>query len=217
MIHFSDAILSIVILSVLMTLGSNRLMAMVKIIALQGALVAMTPLFLGRHADLAGGILFLFPVAVMIKGGLIPAFLFKAVKKGSIQREVQPIVSYHASLFAGLAMIIISAYIVDRLPLSIPGDNSLLLITGITTLGAGLFLMMGRRMGVTQVIGYLMLENGIYLIGTALAKEVHTMYVVEFGILLDLLVGVMIMGIILTNINREFDDMDTSLLMRLKD
>ncbi len=217
MIHFADVILSITILSVLVTLGSNRLMALVKIIALQGILVSLTPLFFEHHADLSGGIQFLLPVTVVIKGLGIPAFLFLAVKRGSIQREIEPIISYHASLFAGLAMILISAFIVDKLPLTLSGSHGLLLITGITTLSAGLFLMMGRRMGITQVIGYLMLENGIYLIGTALAKEVHTLYVVEFGILLDLLVAVMIMGIILTNINRTFDDMDTSLLMRLKD
>ena len=92
-----------------------------------------------------------------------------------------------------------------------------ILITAITTLGAGLFLMMSRTKAITQVIGYLMLENGIYLVGTALTKQSHTRYVVEFGVLLDVLVGVMIMGIILNNINRAFDDVDTALLGRLKD
>ncbi len=62
-----------------------------------------------------------------------------------------------------------------------------------------------------------MMENGIYLIGTALAKETHTMYVVEFGVLLDLLVGIMIMGIILHNINSSYNDVDTALLGQLKD
>lgn len=89
--------------------------------------------------------------------------------------------------------------------------------TAITTMASGFFLMMARRKAITQVIGYLMLENGIYLIGTALTKNSHTLYVVEFGILLDLLVGVMIMGIILHNINSAFDDVDTTLLGRLKD
>jgi hydrogenase-4 component E len=62
-----------------------------------------------------------------------------------------------------------------------------------------------------------MMENGIYLVGAALAKESHNQYVVEFGVLLDLLVGVMIMGIVLHNINSAFDDVDTALLGRLKD
>ena len=77
--------------------------------------------------------------------------------------------------------------------------------------------MMSRTKAITQVIGYLMLENGIYLVGAALTKQAHNMYLVEFGILLDLLVGVMIMGIILHNINRTFDDVDTVYLGQLKD
>jgi hydrogenase-4 component E len=126
-------------------------------------------------------------------------------------------VGYHASLFAGLIFIAISVFIADRMHVSLPAEHVLLMITAITTLAAGLFLLMSRRKAITQVIGYLMMENGIYLIGTALAKQTHTLYVVEFGVLLDLLVGVMIMGIVLHNINSTFDDVDTALLGQLKD
>ena len=217
MILLADAILAIVLLSVLLSLGSNRLMALVKIMAMQGIMVSLTPLFLEHHQDIEGSALLLFQVMILIKGLLIPAFLFAAVKKVAIQREIEPIIGYHASIFAGLVMIMLSAFITDKLHLAMPGDHALLLITAITTLAAGLFLMMSRRKAITQVIGYLMMENGIYLIGTALAKSTHTMYVVEFGVLLDLLVAIMIMGIILHNINSAFDDVDTDLLGQLKD
>jgi hydrogenase-4 component E len=135
----------------------------------------------------------------------------------AIKREVEPIIGYHASLAAGLGLILLSAYITRHLGLTLSGDSALLLITAITTIGGGLFLMMSRTKAITQVIGYLMLENGIYLAGTALTGQAHSMYLVEFGVLLDLLVGVMIMGIILHNINRTFDDVDTSYLGQLKD
>jgi hydrogenase-4 component E len=217
MIQLADAILAIVLLSVLLSLGSNRLMALVKIMALQGIMVSLTPLFLEHHQNLEGSALLLFQVMILIKGLLIPAFLFMAVKKVAIQREIEPIIGYHASIFTGLVLILLSAFITDKLHLSMPGGHPLLLITAITTLAAGLFLMMSRRKAITQVIGYLMMENGIYLIGTALAKSTHTMYVVEFGVLLDLLVAIMIMGIILHNINSAFDDVDTALLGQLKD
>jgi hydrogenase-4 component E len=62
-----------------------------------------------------------------------------------------------------------------------------------------------------------MMENGIYLFGTALAKQTHTQFVVEFAVLLDLIVGVLVMGIVLNNINHAFDDVDTTLLGQLKD
>lgn len=218
MIQISDAILSLILLSVLLSLSSNRLVGLVRIMSFQGVLVSMAPMFLHHqyHAAGVGSILFL-QVMILIKGVLIPGFMYIAVNKVKIGTEVEPFVGYHASLFTGLAFIVVSAYITEQLNISLPGGHALLLITAITTMASGLFLLMARRKAITQVIGYLMMENGIYLVGAALAKETHTQYVVEFGVLLDLLVGVMIMGIVLYNINRAFDDVDTTLLGRLKD
>ncbi len=217
MIVFSDVLLSLTLLSVLLSLASNRLMALVKIMAFQGIVVSLIPLFLEHHKEMAMGSIFLLQVMILIKGFLIPGFIFMAVKKVKMQREIEPIIGYHASVFAGLIFILVSAFIADRLHISLPNEHVLLMITAITTLASGLFLLMSRRKAITQVIGYLMMENGIYLIGTALAKQTHTQYVVEFGVLLDLLVGIMIMGIVLHNINSTFDDVDTALLGQLKD
>ncbi len=217
--NISDGLMALTILSVLMSLGSNRLMALVKIMAFQGIVVSLTPFFLEHHEGffVNTGSNFLLMIMLLIKGLLIPVLMYTAVKKIKIQREVEPIIGYHASLFAGVLFILTGAFIADRLHISLPMQNDLLLISAITTLAAGLFLLMSRRKAITQVIGYLMMENGIYLVGTALAKETHTMYVVEFGVLLDLLVGIMIMGIVLHNINSSYDDVDTALLGQLKD
>jgi hydrogenase-4 component E len=207
----------VILLSVLLSLASNRLVSLVKIMAVQGIMVSLLPLLLEHHSSMGSGGLIFFQVMILIKGVLIPGLLYVALKRIAIQREIEPIIGYHASLFAGLLIILLSVFITDRLHLSLPRGHELLLMTAITTMSAGFFLMMSRRKAITQVIGYLMLENGIYLIGTALTKHSHTIYVVEFGVLLDLLVGVMIMGIILHNINHAFDDIDTDLLNRLKD
>ena len=217
MIQISDALLSLTLLSVLLSLNSNRLMGLVKIMAFQGIVVSLIPFFLDHLSEMTFGGIFFLQIMIFTKGILIPGFMFMAVKKVKIQREIEPIVGYHASVFAGLFFILVSAFIADKLHISLPGEHVLLMITAITTLASGLFLLMTRRKAITQVIGYLMMENGIYLIGTALAKETHTQYVVEFGVLLDLLVGIMVMGIVLHNINSAYDDVDTSLLGQLKD
>ncbi|KGO35477.1 MAG: hydrogenase [Desulfoprunum sp.] len=217
MINLSDAIPVLILLSVLISLETNRMITLVKIMGLQGVMVSLVPLFLEQHQDIGSGGIIFFQIMILIKGLLIPGLLYFAVQRVAIKREVEPLIGYHASLFFGLMMILVSLFITEKLQLTLPGGHSLLLITAITTLGAGLFLMMSRTKAITQVIGYLMLENGIYLVGTALTKQSHTRYVVEFGVLLDVLVGVMIMGIILHNINRAFDDVDTALLGRLKD
>ncbi len=215
--HLGDALLSLTVLSVLLSLGSNRLRSLITIMAFQGIVVSLIPFFLEHHEQMSTSSIILLQVMLLVKGLLIPGFMYAAVKKIKIQLEVEPIIGYNASLFAGLIFILLAAFITSRLHISLPVENDLLMVTAITTLAAGLFLLMSRHKALTQVIGYLMMENGIYLIGTALAKETHTMYVVEFGVLLDLLVGIMIMGIIVHNINSSYDDVDTALLGQLKD
>lgn len=217
MININDLIMVIILLSVLLSLAQNRLVALVKIMALQGVMVSLLPLVLEHHSRMGSGGLIFFQVMILIKGVFIPALLYVALKRITIKREIEPIIGYHASLFAGLIIILLSIFISEKLHVSMASGSELLLTTAITTMSAGFFLMMSRRKAITQVIGYLMLENGIYMVGTALTKHSHTIYVIEFGVLLDLLVAVMIMGIILHNINHAFDDIDTDLLNSLKD
>ena len=75
--------------------------------------------------------------------------------------------------------------------------------------------MMTRRNAIAMVLGYIIMENGIYLVGTTFSARAR--HIVEFGILLDVLAGVMIMAIILQNIKRTFDDVDTAHLRTLKE
>ena len=79
----------------------------------------------------------------------------------------------------------------------------------------GFLVLVSRRQAVTQVVGYLMLENGVFIFGQTLVEEIP--FAVELGILLDLLVGVFVMGIAIYHISREFEHIDTELLSSLKD
>ena len=212
-----DVILVSLLLSVLVSLGSSRMMALIKIMVVQGALVSLVPLLLEPDVHLSNGGILFFQLMLLIKAALIPGLLYLALTRISIKREVEPLIGYPASLATGLVLVLVGVSISRRLAVTLHHQEILLLITAITTMGGGLFLMMSRTKALTQVIGYLMLENGIYLVGTALTKHSRSLYLVEFGVLLDLLVGVMIMGIILHNINRAFDDVDTAYLGQLKD
>ena len=83
-----------------------------------------------------------------------------------------------------------------------------------TTL-TGLLIIVSRRKALTQVVGYLAMENGIYAFGAALA--VKEPLLLEMGVLLDVLVAVFVMGITIHHISREFDHIDTDRLSELKD
>ena len=213
MIQIVDTILALVLLSVLISFGSSRLPMLIRVLAFQGVVVSIVPLFIG-HDLTAGGIVFTL-VTLVIRGIVIPLFIYLAIKKVAIRREVQPIVGYHASLLAGLVLIVAATFVSSKFDLPQISGNALLLPTAITLLVAGMFLLMARRNAIAMVLGYIMMENGIYLVGTSFTIRAH--HIVEFGILLDVLAGVMIMAIILQNINQAFDDVDTALLRTLKE
>ncbi len=172
MIHISNILLALILLSVLLSLRSNRLMALVKLMAFQGIVVSAVPLFLETEHGLTFNLFMFFLLLILVKGLVIPGLMYIAVKRVVASREIEPIIGYHASLFAGLIMIVFSVYVTNHLHLAmLPVGHKLLLVTAITTMGAGFVLLMARRKAITQVIGYLMMENGIYLIGTALANR----------------------------------------------
>jgi len=83
-----------------------------------------------------------------------------------------------------------------------------------TTL-TGLMMIVSRKKALTQVVGYLVMENGVYTFGAALA--VKEPMLVQMGVLLDVFVAVFIMGITVHQIAREFDHIDTDRLSELKD
>jgi hydrogenase-4 component E len=94
-------------------------------------------------------------------------------------------------------------------------ESGFLLPGALFTILSGLMIIISRRKALTQVIGYLAMENGVYAFGAALAVEEPLL--VEMGILLDVLVAVFIMGITIHHISREFDHIDTDRLSELKD
>ena len=213
MINPIDTILSLVLLSVLFSFGSSRLPGLIKVIAFQGIVVSIVPLFIG-HTMTAGGVVFTLTTMV-IRGIIIPLCIHLAIKRVAIHREVEPIVGYHASLLAGLLLIVAATYVSHKFDVPSISSHVLLLPTAITLLVAGMFLLMARRNAIAMVLGYIMMENGIYLVGTTFSMRAH--HIVEFGILLDILAGVMIMAIILQNIKQAFDNVDTAHLRTLKE
>jgi hydrogenase-4 component E len=92
--------------------------------------------------------------------------------------------------------------------------SSLVVPVAFFTITSGLFLIVSRKKALTQVLGYLVMENGIYVFGTSIAARQPLL--VELGILLDVFVAVFVMGIAIFHINREFEHTDVDRLNKLK-
>jgi len=208
-----DTSLALVLFSVLIALGAGRLPGLIRVVAFQGIVVSVVPLLIGHNLS-AGGIAFTVATLV-IRGLVIPLAIYIAIHRRAIRREVEPIVGLHASLLAGLVLIVAATWVGRSFQLPTASDSRLLLPTAISLLVAGMFLLMARRNAIAMVLGYVMLENGIYVVGTTFSLRTH--HIVEFGILLDVLAGIMIMAILLQHIKQTSGDVDTSLMRSLKD
>ena len=118
-------------------------------------------------------------------------------------------------MLAGVAAFLISLWIAARLPLPARPASDLIVPTALSTMLVGLLVIVSRKKALSQTLGYLVFENGIYAFGVGVAYEAPTL--VEMGILLDVFVAVFVMGIIVFHIAREFDSIDTTRLATLKE
>ena len=204
--------LLLVVLSNFAVLGTSRLRTCIRSLAVQGVLLGLLPLALATQITLHTGALAVG--TVLVKAVVLPWFLAWAIREASVRREVEPIVGFIASLLLGALALALAFAIADRLPL-FEVREPLLVPVALATVVAGLIVITTRRKALTQVVGYLMLENGIYLFGLTQAESVP--FLLELGVLLDVFVGVFIMGIVVFHINREFDSLDSTRLTELKD
>jgi hydrogenase-4 component E len=212
MTRVADSLLLLVILANFAVLGTTRLTTCIRAVACQGALLGLLPLALGttwsvHTLALAAG-------TVLVKAVVLPRFLAWAIREAAVRREIEPRVGYVASLLLGVTAVAVAAALAQRLP--VPGAHpELLLPASLASVIIGLQVVITRAKALTQVVGYLVLENGIYLFGLTLVERVP--FLVEAGVLLDVFVGVFIMGIVVFHINREFDSLDSARLTELRE
>jgi hydrogenase-4 component E len=213
MSSWTDIVIAVFGLSLLLLVATRRMVACVKLVALQGVALALLPLMLGeghvglRALLLAGG-------SFAVKGLLIPWLLLRTLERVQVKRIVEPYVGFTLSLFGGVLAAIVSFWVASRVPLPTPPPSRLIVPAALLGVLTGLFVIVSRRKALTQVIGYLVLENGIQCFGLALVGEVPML--VELGVMLDAVVAVLVMGIAVFQINAEFDHMDVSRLRSLK-
>lgn len=212
MSHLDQVLLLTVVLTNFVVLGTTRLSTCIRAVAVQGFLLGVLPVALHPGAGLS--IIGLSIGTVIVKAVVLPWFLLWAIREASVRREVEPLIGYITSLLLGAIAVAVAFAIAQRLPL--PEQNLALLVpVGMSTVIIGLLVLTTRVKAITQVVGYLMLENGIYTFGLTLAERVPLL--VELGVLLDVFVGVFVMGIVVFHINRQFDSLSSANLTELKD
>lgn len=208
-----DPLLGLVLVLNFFLLGTSRLRAAIKVSAGQG--VILGALTLVAHEHVSAQSVLVAAVAVLAKGFLIPTFLLRAMREAAIRREIEPLIGYVPSMLLGALGTGLALVFAQTLPLAPEHVGSLLIPAALSTVLTGFIVLCTRRKAITQVVGYLVLENGIFIMGLTLLEAMP--FLVELGVLLDLLVGIFVLGIIIDHINREFSSLDTARLSALRE
>jgi hydrogenase-4 component E len=208
----ADQLLVLSLLVNFIVLGASRLGFSVRAVAVQGMVLGVLPALIHPFSWHLVGI-----VAGMLlaKGIVIPWMIMNAIRQAEIRREVEPFIGFIPSLVIGAMLTALAFVFAAKLPLAPEHEGLLFVPASLATIMCGFLVLIARRKAISQVIGYLVMENGIFIFGLLLADAMPLM--VEAGALLDLLVGVFVMGIVINHISREFSSLDTSRLTALRE
>ena len=208
----ADQLLVFVLVLNILILGTHRTKVAIQAIATQGIVLGLLPLL--THS-FQSHILIITLFVLLAKGICIPWLLLGALKKTESEEELQPIFGYSSNIMAGAVTTGLAFVFAARLPLATIHQGLLIVPASLATILAGFITIANRRKAINQVVGYLMLENGIFIFGLLLTEAMPLM--VEAGALLDLIAGIFVMGLIIKQISREFSSIDTSRMTALRE
>ncbi len=175
---------------------------------LLSSLIAIVAFMIGEtHLYIAAAL------TLITKGILLPVFLRRIVKQMKVTHDVEPYINNALSLtISGILVAVVYASLSAGIFVS--GFSRNVLQISIAVILIGLFIMITRRKAITQVIGLLFMENGLFLAGFSLTFGMPT--IIELGVLFDMLMGVIILGIFAIQIKRVFTSSDLDKLTILK-
>lgn len=204
----------LLILSCLVLLGSGRLQVAIRVVAAQGVLLGIVPM-IGSTGDTSIGIWVLGISMIVSKGIVLPWLMTVCLRHCQIRREIEPFIGFGSSLLYGVGLLGLAVWVTARLQLTQTEAPAILVTSSFFTVFVGLFLMVTRRKALTQSLAYLVMENGVYGVGVGMSLDFPL--IVELGILLDVFVGVFLMGNLLFHLDREFEHTDADKLTELSD
>jgi hydrogenase-4 component E len=193
-------------------LYQDRILATLNVFALQAIVLAMAVAWQAR-AQGAPHLYVTAAVALAVKGFIIPAALHRIVRRLEIHREIEQVIGGGPVMLLGLGIVALSIMLV--LP-RLEGVNPLAredLAFALAVILLGLLMMITRRNAVTQIVGFMSLENGLILAATG-AKGMPL--VVEFSVAFSVLIAFIVFGVFVFRIRERFDTVDVSALDRFR-
>jgi hydrogenase-4 component E len=192
----------------------RRLSSCINAYILQSVFLAMTAAFVAFFTDIHH-VYISAVLTIVIKAVVIPRILKKVIERSDVNRDLEMNVNVPTGLLICGALVILAVLITRPIiPLGfLLTRDSLAIALAIVLIG--FFIMIARKKALTQVIGFLVMENGLFLGATAAVYGMPL--IVELGVFFDLLVGVLIIGIYTHQLQDTLDNVETSKLTTVKE
>ena len=207
-----NVLLIIFTISLLYLSIADRLLTYIKILAFQGIIlfgVAFIELIQINPVNLALVLL----ETIVFKTILVPLFLNYIIKRNKITRDSEPFLPNFISLIVITLIIIITFLLSNNIVNS--SISKIFFIVSLSTIFSGLYIISTRKKIITHVLGYLVIENGVFILSLAVGTEMPLL--VDLGILLDIFASVFLLGIFVNKIGDILKDVDVDQLKKLKD
>jgi len=208
----TDVLLITLAMSLLYMSIANRLHTYLNILVLQGFLLFGATYFTLTNMNTVN-LLFIMLETIVFKAIAVPWFINYIIKKNKITRVAEPYLSNFASLIVVTGIIVITMILSSAIM-----DENLdktFFVVALSTLFTGLYLIVSRKKIITHVIGYIVMENGVFILSLAVGNEMPVL--VNLGIMLDIFASVLILGVFFNKIGDVLKDPDVNVLRNLKD
>lgn len=202
-----------ILLTGVLILWRRQTAAIVRLLAVQGILVAALAALLGLEEGSAELCVVALGVA-LLKGLLLPSLLHRAIQRGDATREFEPLVNVTTSLLVAALLALLAYAVAQPLVALDPSPASNALPVGLTLVFLGFFVLVTRRSATSAVGGFLMLDNGIT--ATAFLATSGVPLIVELGASLDLLLVVLVLQVLSARMQRKFGHTDLDDLRELR-
>jgi hydrogenase-4 component E len=220
---FGDRIITLMAALVLVlqiaAVGQRWLVSSIRIFAVQSLLLAAIAAIIA-YFNHATHIYIAAFLTLVLKAGFLPWLLEGLVERIRIRREIEPLINAPLSILISGCLTLVGYVVAESFyhpeetaGRAALGHNTLAVAIGLFLIG--FFTMLNRRKALTQVLGLLSLENGLFLAAISLTYGMPL--VVELGIFFDILVAVLVLGILVFRIREAFDSMDVSKLRKLRE
>jgi len=191
---------------------ANRMMTYINVLAFQGVLLFFVVFIQLSEIGVLNLTLILLET-IVFKSLAVPIFLSYLLKRNNITREAEPFLPNFVSLVITTSIVVVNILIATMIEDT--HLDKIFFVVALSTLFFGLYLIATRRKIITHVMGYMVIENGVFVLSLAIGNEMPIL--VNLGIMLDIFASVLILGIFMNKIGDVFKDVDVDQLSNLKD